>query len=295
MSETVEATQRLGANASFVLLLLLLGVGLAVVWVGANVLFPGLAPSGIPSAVTRLTIHGVILFGLWRGLARAGVPPERRTAVWLVIALPFSLWLAVVWALAINGVFQPVPGIAGLPRLPVAIFLPLLVTLPLLLRSRTIGSALDAMPAAWLIALQVYRVFGGIFLVNWIHGAASGFFAWPAAVGDMITGILALPVARAVASGTTRGRRAGLLWNILGLTDFAVAITMGVLSTPGPLQHFGLDIPLSEVGTYPTVMIPAFAVPSSILLHALSIRQLRRRSSTMGASNVIAAEAVPAA
>ena len=67
--------------------------------------------------------------------------------------------------------------------------------------------------------------------------------------------------------------------------DFAVAISMGTLSSPGPLQLFGFDIPASQAGTYPTVMIPAFAVPSSILLHALSIRQLRRivrRSTPVG-------------
>jgi hypothetical protein len=292
MPGTVEAGQSSALRGPFVLPLL--GIALAATWVGVNLQFPDLAPSGIPSAVTRLTIHGVILFGLWRGLARAGVSPRQQVVAWFAVALPFSLWLAVIWAAAINGVFQPVPGVTRLPRLPVAIFLPLLIGLPLLLRSRTFAAVLDAMPDGWLIALQVYRVFGGIFLVNWMHGAASGFFAWPAAVGDMMTGILALPVAWAVMSGTAQGRRAALLWNIFGLIDFAVAITMGVLSTPGPLQRFGFEIPLSLVGTYPTVMIPAFAVPSAILLHVLSIRQLRRRIGTVHASDVAAAETAPA-
>jgi hypothetical protein len=92
----------------------------------------------------------------------------------------------------------------------------------------------------------------------------------------MLTGIAALPVALLLASGAERGRSAAMAWNIFGLLDFAVAITMGTLSSPGPLQIFGLDIPASLAGTYPIVLIPAFAVPSSILLHALSIRQLRR-------------------
>src|SRR5215470_8244023 len=96
-------------------------------------------------------------------------------------------------------------------------------------------------------------------------------------IGSMATGIMAFPVALAVASGTANGRRAGLWWNAFGLLDFAVAITMGFLTSPGPFQQFGFDIPVSQAGTYPTVMIPAFAVPSSILLHALSIRQLSRR------------------
>ena len=290
MKATVETGERLGPSGS----LALLGVGLAASWVGSNLLFPGLAPSGIPSALIRLAIHGVILFGLWQGLARAGIAARRRATIWIATALTVSLWLAVVWTAAIDGAFQPVPDIARLPRLPVAIFLPLIIGLPLLLRSRTIAAVLDATPAAWLIALQVYRVFGGIFLVNWMHGGASGLFAWPAAIGDMLTGIMALPVAHAVASGSAQGRRAALLWNIFGLADFAVAVTMGVLSNPGPLQHFGFEIPLSQIGTYPTVMIPAFAVPSSILLHALSIRQLRRRSFGVHASGLAAPEAAPA-
>jgi hypothetical protein len=38
---------------------------LAALWIGINLLFPGLAPTGIPSAITRLAIHVAILAGLW--------------------------------------------------------------------------------------------------------------------------------------------------------------------------------------------------------------------------------------
>jgi hypothetical protein len=105
---------------------------------------------------------------------------------------------------------------------------------------------------------------------------------------------MALPAPLAVASGTAQGRRAALLWNIFGLLDFAVAITMGLLSALGPLQRIGFEIHASLAGTYPTVMIPAFAVPSSILLHALSIRQLLRRSARLQTSAEAATE-VPSA
>jgi hypothetical protein len=239
-------------------------------------LLPWLAPTGIPSIVTRLAIHLVILTGLWFGLLRTNFSISKRLVIWLAIAVPFTIWLAIIWNLALTGAFHPIPGTVRLPRLPIAIFLPLIFALPPLLRSRSIAALLDATPSTWLVALQVYRVFGGIFLVNWLNGTAPGIFAWPAGIGDMATGITALPVALAIASATTSGLRAGLWWNVFGLIDFAVAITMGSLSSPGPLQLFGFDNPPSQIGTYPTVMIPAFAVPSSILLHALSIRQLRR-------------------
>lgn len=276
MSTTLSVGSRPQESQAATVGLLLLGAVLAAFWVGINLLFPGLAPTGIPSTLTRLGIHVAILSGLWLGLSRTEFSASKRIIVWLAIVIPFTLWLAGVWTLAINGAFQPVPGVARLPRLPIAIFAPVIIGLFVLLRSKSIAALLDATPAAWLIALQVYRILGGIFLVNWMHGTVAGVFAVPAGIGDMLTGIMALPVALLLASGTERGRSAAMAWNIFGLLDFAVAITLGTLSSPGPLQVVGLDIPASLAGTYPTVLIPAFAVPSSILLHALSIRQLRR-------------------
>lgn len=276
MSTTLSAGSAPQESQAATVGLLLLGAMLAALWIGINLLFPGLAPTGIPSAVTRLAIHAVILAGLWLGLSRTDFSMSKRITIWLVITIPFTLWLAVVWAMAVNGAFQPIPGVVRLPRLPIAIFAPVIIGLLFLLRSKSIAAFLDATPAPWLIALQVYRIFGGIFLVNWMHGTVAGVFAVPAGIGDALTGIMALPVALLLASGTARGRSAAMAWNIFGLLDFAVAITLGTLSSPGPFQIFGLDIPASLAGTYPTVLIPAFAVPSSILLHALSIRQLRR-------------------
>lgn len=276
MSTTLSAGSAPQESQAATVGLLLLGAMLAALWIGINLLFPGLAPTGIPSAVTRLVIHAAILAGLWLGLSRTDFSMSKRITIWLAITIPFTLWLAVVWAMAVNGAFQPIPGVVRLPRLPIAIFAPVIIGLLFLLRSKSIAAFLDATPAPWLIALQVYRIFGGIFLVNWMHGTVAGVFAVPAGIGDALTGIMALPAALLLASGTARGRSAAMAWNIFGLLDFAVAITLGTLSSPGPFQIFGLDIPASLAGTYPTVLIPAFAVPSSILLHALSIRQLRR-------------------
>jgi len=256
--------------------LFLLGSALAAAWVGVNLAFPGLAPTGVPSVVTRLGIHAAILIGLRLGLSRTDYSASKRVIIWLSVAVPFTVWLAVVWNLALNGAFQPNPGVVRVPKLPIAIFAPVIIGLFVLLRSKAIAKLLDATPAYWLVGLQTYRIFGGIFLVNWLHGTTAGAFAWPAGVGDVLTGIMALPVAYLLATGAEKGRGAAMAWNIFGLLDFAVAITMGFLSNPGPFQIFGLDIPASLAGTYPIVLIPAFAVPTSILLHGLSIRQLRR-------------------
>ncbi len=253
--------------------LTLVAVAFTAFWLGLNLMLPELQATGIPSVVVRLAIHTAILGGLWLGLARTDFPYNTRVRVWLAMAAPFTAWLAIVWWLAVDGAFRPRPGV---PALPAAIFLPVLIALPLLLRSKRIGGLLDATPASWLVGLQVYRVFGGIFLVAWSRGGMSGTFAIPAGTGDVLVGLLALPVAYLLYAGAPAGRRVAIAWNILGLVDFAIAIGIGILSAPGPLQMIVPDRPNAQLGTFPTVMIPAFAVPSSILLHALSLRQLRR-------------------
>ena len=253
--------------------LFLFAVALTASWLALNVIFPGLQATGIPSTLIRLVLHTVILAGLWFGLSQTDFDAGTRIRVWLAVAIPFTVWLAIVWWLAVEGAFRPRPGV---PALPAAIFLPLLIGLPILLRSRRIGGFLDATPASWLVGLQVYRIFGGIFLVAWSRGDISGTFALPAGTGDVLVGLLALPVAYLLHAGAKNGRKISIAWNILGLVDFAIAIGIGILSAPGPMQVIVPDRPNAQLGTFPTVMIPAFAVPSSILIHALSLRQLRR-------------------
>jgi hypothetical protein len=245
---------------------------LTAFWIGLNYWVPGLQASGVPTTTLRLAIHIAIVLGLWLALERTELAPRRRLGVWLALVVPYTLWLAVIWSAAINGVFRQ----GNPPLLPFAIFLPVIVGVPILLRSKRIGEVLDAMPAAWLIGLQVYRVFGGIFLVGWARGVVPGVFALPAGIGDVTTGLLALPVAYYLTSQNRDAVRSAIAWNIFGLIDFTIAVGIGLAISAGPLQLIVPSIPNAGVGLYPTVLIPAFAVPSSILLHVLSLRQLRR-------------------
>jgi len=249
---------------------------LTAFWIALNYWVPGLQASGVPSTATRLAIHIAIVLGLWLGLERTELAQRRHLTVWLAVVVPYTLWLAVIWSGAINGVFRP--GNNTLPLVPLAIFLPVILGVPILLRSKRIGEVLDAMPTSWLIGLQVYRVFGGIFLVGWARGVVPGLFALPAGIGDVTTGLLALPVAYSLAARNSGAARAGVAWNIFGLVDFTIAVAIGLATAPGPFQLIVPSIPNTGVGLYPTVLIPAFAVPSSILLHVLSLRQLRRAS-----------------
>ena len=51
---------------------------------------------------------------------------------------------------------------------------------------------------------------------------------------------------------------------------------LGEVRAPIPIQMLAFDHPNTGVGTYPLVMIPAFAVPLSLILHGFSLWQLHR-------------------
>lgn len=67
-------------------------------------------------------------------------------------------------------------------------------------------------------------------------GRLPGLFALPAGIGDVTTGLFALPVAYYLASGAAGGRAAATAWNIFGLLDFAIAVGIGLITAPRPFQ-----------------------------------------------------------
>lgn len=249
-------------------------VPLTTLWIVLTYWQPAISASGIPTTAARLMTYGLIGVGLWLGLESADLTAGQRRTTWLAVIIPYTLWMAIAWSAAINGVFRT--G-TGLPTLPLAIFLPVIIGAPLLLSSKRVGQVLDAMPVSWLIALQLYRVVGSWALVAGLQGTLPGVFGLPAGLGDTLTGLFAVPAAIAVATGAAHGRRAAIAWNIFGLADFAVSITIGAITSPGPFQLIVPNVPSIGAGAYPGVLTPAFVVPSSILLHALSLRQLTRR------------------
>ena len=189
-------------------------IPLTILWIVLIYWQPFIPASGVPTSAHQLMAHGLIAVGLWLGLEATDLTPGQRRTIWLAVMIPDTLWFAVAWSAAINGVF--ITGASPLPLLPLAIFLPVIIGAPLLLLSKRVGQVLDAMPATWLVALQLYRVFGSWALAAWLRGALPGVFAVPAGIGDVLTGLFAVPAAIAVATGTAQGRRAAMIWNIFG-------------------------------------------------------------------------------
>ena len=69
-------------------------------------------------------------------------------------------------------------------------------------------------------------------------------------------------------------------WNLLGLLDLAVPVTLAFLSSPSPFQMLSLDDPNELISVYPLVMVPVFAVPLAVILHLASLVKIARTTTS---------------
>ena len=226
----------------------------------------------IPLWVTLVTIAANIMIPIvaWVAFQRVA----RRSAKELVAPsfVFFALWVVVALTLSARGFFVGAAG-TSVPRIVYAL-VPLSVGYIAYLSLRSVRAVADQIPLHWMIGLQFYRALGVVFLVEWTLGALPGAFALPAGIGDIAVGLAAPWVAARVKAGAPRSRELAILWNVLGIADLVVAVTMGVTTTPGPLHLFALDNPNVAIIMLPLVLVPIIAVPFSILLHLIGLHRL---------------------
>jgi hypothetical protein len=104
-----------------------------------------------------------------------------------------------------------------------------------------------------------------------LDGQMPAVWALPAGIGDIAVGMTAFWVASRAA---TSGRPLAIAFNLFGLADLVVAVGLGIMTSPGPLQVFH-TIPTAELATrFPLVLVPTFLVPLACALHVISLTQL---------------------
>ncbi|HWJ38314.1 MAG TPA: hypothetical protein VNR86_06100 [Sphingomicrobium sp.] len=135
----------------------------------------------------------------------------------------------------------------------------------------------------FLIALNAWRLGGFFFLLLYSYGRLGWPFAPVAAVGDMITGAIAAVFLLRTANGAPLNRQAVAAWNIYGLIDLLVAVSLAFLSTAGaPFQLF-TDVPAHPAfAGLPWLLVPSAIVPALMFVHFAIALNLRARRASFG-------------
>jgi len=194
-------------------------------------------------------------------------------------------WLALLTGLAAAGTFSLAKG--GPAAIGVAVALPLIAALLARRRSAAVRELADGAPLPVLVGLNVGRLLGVQFVILYAMGRLPQTFALSAGLGDMLVGILAVPLALAIQRGAAGWQRYALIWNVLGFLDLVTAITLGVGSSPGFPLRFMFEQPDSgSMGTLPWFLIPGFLVPVYLIMHLFMFTRLLGTRAASGAQRL---------
>ncbi len=120
-----------------------------------------------------------------------------------------------------------------------------------------------------LTLIHAERIGGLVFLAMYTYKVLPGMFAIPAGWGDIAIGATAYLAATRL---IPRQRRAFIGWQLLGILDLVVALSMAAIASL--LHPQGITTaPMTEL---PLSLIPSFGVPLFLILHIVCIAQARR-------------------
>lgn len=124
-----------------------------------------------------------------------------------------------------------------------------------------------------LTLVQTWRVGGLVFLLLHQRGLLPGVFALPAGWGDIAIGITA-PV-MAWWWRPPFPYKAFVVWNVLGLLDLVMAVTLGLLASATPVGILAGEVTTRLMGQFPLSLIPTFFVPLLVICHLICLSRVR--------------------
>lgn len=194
----------------------------------------------------------------------AGFIPQRAAKIQTFLLVFYILYLAYASVLAISGVMDvnALPPRAMLyAGIPLTVFLFAYVGNTKIYKQLLHSISLEA-----LIRLHVFRLAGAFFILLYIYHTLPARFAFFAGLGDVITAIFAIPVARMVKDQRPGWKTVLHIWNLFGIMDIVDLLTVAVIT--------GNNGNLREMAVFPFVWFPAFAPATILFLHAAVYRKL---------------------
>jgi hypothetical protein len=209
---------------------------------------------------------------LYRGAIAAGLGRRPATTVTVVAVAGLGGWILASGLLARAGIYHQEPGHFR-PWIGLA-FVGYLTALLAASRIPTVARILAAPGSLARLTLpHTLRVVGVLFLLVMALGHLPAIFALPAGLGDIAAGLAAPSVARRLAQGG--GRTRAVWFNLFGILDLVVALSIGFLAGLGPWRPLEVTPSTEPLSLLPLALVPTVAVPLSLALHLVSLRQLR--------------------
>jgi hypothetical protein len=202
----------------------------------------------------------------------SGMTSDRSKNIQFGIFGFYILYLAYVSILSLNGVFyiNSIP-----PKVVVFTIVPLAIILFAIIGNTNVfKKLLRAISLESLIAIHVFRFVGVFFIILYFYHLLPADLAFSAGMGDIITALFALPVAKMVSKGKSWSIKAVYAWNIFGILDIVTLLIIAVITARKSIisgEHGDLEMTI-----FPFVWFPAFAPATILFLHTAIFRKLQQ-------------------
>jgi hypothetical protein len=201
--------------------------------------------------------------------------PGGRGGVRLAVATALTAWLLLVLSFGAAGAFVGPPGTPPLP-IAIGVAAPLVLFFAWLRLSQSFREFVLSLDLRLIAGIQAWRWAGLGFLSLYAYKVLPAVFALPAGLGDMAIGVTAPWIILAlVRQPGFAASGAFIRWNVLGILDLIIAISIG---TVGAFLATGApgEISTAPMATLPLLLIPAFLVPLFLMLHTVALMQSRQ-------------------
>ncbi|HTY51159.1 MAG TPA: hypothetical protein VMB48_15840 [Steroidobacteraceae bacterium] len=201
--------------------------------------------------------------------------PAGRSSIGLSVVLVLAVWFVLVVSLGALGAFVGAPGAPPI-AIAIGVGAPLLLFFAWLQLSPSFRQFILSLDLRLIAGMQAWRWAGLGFLSLYAHGVLPAMFALPAGLGDMAVGFAApWMILGLVRRPDFPASPAFIRWNVLGILDLVVALSLGALSATLATGVRG-EVSTAAMATLPLLLIPAFLVPLFLMLHTAALMQSRQ-------------------
>jgi hypothetical protein len=233
-------------------------------------IFTDLVPIWV--SVLFLIVIPIPIF-LIANLAKKGVGKSQKNSVYFTILGFYAIYFIYVGWGSIHGLFYKValpPTILKLSTLPLFLFL-----FGVVFNLAIYKTVLQNIKLESLVKVHIFRLIGVFFIILAFNDILPKFFAIIAGIGDMLTAITSIFVAKAISENKPNAKKLTYVWNTFGLVDILFTAISAFVLTKISIDTGALGVDM--LAKFPFCFIPAFAPPTIIFLHVAIYKKLKKK------------------
>jgi hypothetical protein len=224
---------------------------------------------------------------------QASMSEAKSNRLWWSIVGFYLAFLAYTTVLSALGFFDELtlpPRILLFTAIPLLLFY-----VGFMFRTKLYPTLLRHASLESLIRIHQFRFVGVFFLINLWYDALPQRFALVAGIGDILSALLAIWVARQVAQRRPGSYWAVLIWNCIGLLDIMSVIVTAMLTANQALAGNAEALRLNYISLNPFCWIGALAPATIIFLHVTIFKKLAVSRKQFTADTLVTRPSVAAA